>query len=100
MRTGRHGPRAIVGRGSGPIEAFVEALRREFAVDFAVNDYHEHAVGSGADATAVAYVEVGLGETAWFGVGRDRSITTASLRAVLGGLNRALREREHVAVAV
>jgi len=92
--------RRLGGRGSGPIEAFVEALRREFSVDFAVNDYHEHAVGSGADASAIAYVELGFGEKTHFGVGRDRSITTASLRAVLGGVNQALREREHDAVAV
>jgi len=97
---GEAGRRPIVGRGSGPIEALVEALRREFAVDFAVNDYHEHAVGSGADATAIAYVELDFGGRTWFGVGRDRSITTASLRAVLGGLNRALKERKHAAVAV
>ena len=92
--------RRLGGRGSGPIEAFVEALRREVSVDFAVNDYHEHAVGSGADASAIAYVELGFGERTFFGVGRDRSITTASLRAVLGGVNQALREREHDAVAV
>jgi len=50
--------RAIEGRGNGPIAAFVDALRRECSVDLQVSDYHEHALGQGADATAVAYVEV------------------------------------------
>jgi 2-isopropylmalate synthase len=92
--------RTLKAAGSGPIEAFVTAIHREFGVEVTVRDYHEHAVGRGADATAIAYVELGIGEKTIFGVGRDRSITTASLRAVVGGLNRALRGGIHVAVAV
>jgi 2-isopropylmalate synthase len=83
--------RSIIGRGTGPIDAFVDALRAEFGVDVAVRDYHEHAVGSGADAAAVAYVEVVMDGQVRYGVGRDRSIVTASLRAVLSGINRTAR---------
>jgi 2-isopropylmalate synthase len=82
--------RSIVGSGNGPIAAFVQALRGDFGLDVAVRDYHEHAVGSGADATAVAYVEVVTDGCVRYGVGRDRSIVTASLRAVLSGINRAV----------
>jgi 2-isopropylmalate synthase len=82
--------RSIVGSGNGPIDAFVQALRGDFGLDVAVRDYHEHAVGSGADATAVAYVEVVTDGCVRYGVGRDRSIVTASLRAVLSGINRAV----------
>jgi 2-isopropylmalate synthase len=81
--------RAIAGEGRGPIEAFVDALRSGVEVELQVLDYHEHALGQGADAAAVAYVEVKSPEgVALFGVGRDDDIVTASLRAVVSALNR------------
>ena len=54
--------------------------------------YHEHACGSGSDAVAVAYVEVSTGPgTVMFGVGRHSNIITASLLALVSGVNRAFR---------
>jgi 2-isopropylmalate synthase len=81
--------RTVVGEGDGPIEAFVQGLRGELGIDLDVVDYAEHAMGRGADAQAVAYVEsVGPdGEIRW-GVGTDPNITTASLRAVLSAVER------------
>ncbi len=57
-------------------------------------DYHEHAIGAGANATAVSYVEVRMdGDPAsLFGVGIDSNIVTASLNAVVSAVNRALRQ--------
>lgn len=88
--------RTVTGHGDGPIEAFVSGLRAAFADlghgdGFDVVDYAEHAMGRGADATAVAYVEsVGDdGEILW-GIGTDPNITTASLRAVLSAFERQL----------
>jgi len=74
---------AIEGHGSGPVEAFVDALRRAGLADIEVLDYREHAVGAGADAMAAAYVEVKGkdGERCW-GVGLDKNIVNASLKAV------------------
>ena len=84
--------RTIRGRGNGPIDAFVDALGRGFDLDVRVLDYSEHAVGRGADATAVAYVEAALGdETVVHGVGRHPNIVSASLRAVVSAVNRACR---------
>ena len=88
----RHGEElTIVGRGNGPIAAFVNALETECGVNISVKDYHEHALGRGADATAMAYVEIAneSGDTL-FGVGRHPNITNASLRAILCGVNRHL----------
>jgi 2-isopropylmalate synthase len=81
--------RAISGSGNGPIAAFTDALARELQVRVRVVDYIEHAVTSGSDATAVAYVEAAGddGEITW-GVGLDPNILTASLRAVLSDANR------------
>jgi 2-isopropylmalate synthase len=77
-------PVTVTGRGHGPIEAFVAGLDR-----VRVLDYHEHAIGAGADAEAAAYVALGFpgGETVW-GMGRDGNIVTASLRAMVSALNR------------
>jgi len=81
--------RTVVGRGNGPIAAFVDALARECGIDVRVVDYVEHAVGAGADATAVAYVEAtGAGRGAVWGVGMSPNILTASLRAVVSAANR------------
>ena len=79
VRTTRHGI------GNGPIDAFVNALD----LDVKVMDYHEHALGRGADAQAACYVELRVGSGgSLFGVGVDGSIMTASFRAILSGVNR------------
>ena len=81
----------ITGTGNGPIDAFVHALESGCGVKVSIKDYHEHALGRGADATAVAYVEVaGESGDTLFGVGRHPNITNASLRAILCAVNRHL----------
>jgi 2-isopropylmalate synthase len=79
----------IAGQGTGPIDAFVAGLSAHLGAPIRVLDYHEHAVGAGADARAVAYLELRIGEQTLFGVGIARNIVTASLQAVLSGLRRA-----------
>ncbi|MDR0960860.1 MAG: 2-isopropylmalate synthase [Propionibacteriaceae bacterium] len=92
-----HGAEKVVqGEGNGPISAFVDAVT-QLGYEITVLDYTEHALASGGDAKAAAYVEAEVtvdGETAvWWGVGTDESIITASLRAVCGAVNRAFRDR-------
>jgi 2-isopropylmalate synthase len=81
--------REIEGIGNGPISAFVDALA-PVGVDVRVLDYHEHAMSAGGDARAAAYVECQVGDTALWGVGVDANIVTASLKAVLSAVNRAV----------
>jgi 2-isopropylmalate synthase len=84
--------RSIRGSGTGPIDAFVHALRDGCGIEVHVRDYSEHAVGGGEDALAVAYVEVAAADGATrFGVGRHRSIVAASLEAVVSAVNRIRR---------
>ncbi len=83
-------PVTLTGRGNGPIAAFVDALRG-IDVDVRVLDYAEHALSSGGDARAAAYVECAVGERVLWGVGIDPNIVSASLRAVVSAVNRALR---------
>jgi 2-isopropylmalate synthase len=83
--------RTVTGEGSGPVAAFVHGLQKELGVGLEVLDYAEHAITEGADANAVAYVEVrGFGGSSW-GVGTDQSILGASYRAVLSALSRLER---------
>ena len=80
----------VNGQGAGPIEAFVNGLNTAMGQSIRVIDYREHAVGAGADAQAVAYIELRVNESLnLFGVGRDANIVSASLKAVLSGLKRA-----------
>jgi 2-isopropylmalate synthase len=84
---------SIDGSGSGPIDAFVNGLNSHLpGAPVRVLDYHEHALGSGADAKAVAYLELRIGDTlTLFGVGIDSNIVSASLKAIMSGLQRALQ---------
>ena len=79
----------VRGTGNGPVAALVHALRAEFDLPLEVLDFSEHAVGAGADAAAVAYVEArdGGGTIHW-GVGMHESVLTASLRAVVSAFTR------------
>ena len=82
----------VTGTGNGPIAAFVDALRSDLNVEIDVVDYAEHALGQGADASAVAYVETMAADGGlWWGVGTDPNIITASLKAVLSALDRQAR---------
>jgi len=82
---------ALQGGGNGPIDAFVDAL----GLDIKLMDYHDHAIGHGANARAACYVELRLdnGPTL-FGAGIDSNIVTASFKAVLSAVNRQLRQKE------
>jgi 2-isopropylmalate synthase len=80
--------RSVAGRGNGPIAAFVDALTA-LGIEIRVLDYHENAVGAGADAKAACYIEAAVGDRVLWGVGIHSSIVTASLRAVTSAVNRA-----------
>jgi len=80
--------RELTGSGSGPIEGLCAALA-DVGVDLRVLDYAEHAMRSGTDAHAAAYVEASIGGEVLWGVGTDPSVTAASLRAVLSAVSRS-----------
>jgi 2-isopropylmalate synthase len=82
----------IEGSGNGPIAAFVSAMS-PLGVDVRVLDYAEHALSSGGDARAAAYVECAVGERVLWGVGLDANIVIASLKAVVSAVNRSEREK-------
>ncbi|MBL8929255.1 MAG: 2-isopropylmalate synthase [Kineosporiaceae bacterium] len=75
--------------GNGPINAFVRAFTT-LGVDVRVLDYTEHAMSSGGDATAAAFVECAVGERVLWGVGIDPNIVRASLKAIVSAVNRSI----------
>lgn len=79
----------ITGTGNGPLAAFVDGLSG-VGIDVAVLDYSEHAMSAGEEAQAAAYVEASVDDKTAWGVGIATSITTASLRAVVSAVNRAV----------
>jgi len=84
------GELAAKGTGNGPISAFSDILSQQ-GVAVRVLDYVEHTMSTGGDANAAAYIEMDVeGKTLW-GVGIDGDIAVASLKALISGVNRALR---------
>ena len=88
------------GEGNGPIAALVHGLGLRQETPISVLDYHEHAMSTGEDAVAAAYVEVDVEGLAAWGVGVHSSIVTASLRAVVNAVNRAHAARAQQAAAL
>ena len=85
--------RDIDGTGNGPIDAFVNALKSHFQVDFRVVDYHQHTTGSGADAQSACYIEIQAGKGATrYGASLHSNIVSASLLAVCSAFNRAVTD--------
>jgi 2-isopropylmalate synthase len=84
----------VSGAGNGPIAALVDAFASHFEIAISIRDYHEHAMAAAADATAAAYIEADIGGDLVWGVGLHPSIVTASLRAVVNAVNRALAQRK------
>ncbi len=82
--------RTLDGEGGGSVEAFANAVTAGLKVDLRVLDYHEHAIGAGADAQAVCYMELEVDGREMWGVGIHGDIVTASLRAIISGVNRRL----------
>lgn len=88
----RHGAerRELTGKGNGPVDAFINALS-EVGHSITLFDYVEHAMSSGGDAVAAAYVDLEVDGHRLWGVGIDPDTTRATLKAIVSSLNRAVR---------
>jgi len=87
--------------GNGPIAAFLKIMADQ-GVEVKLFDYVEHTLSASGDAYAAAYVDLNVNGTRLWGVGIDGDISTASLKAVVSAVNRAVRataeDRELAAV--
>jgi 2-isopropylmalate synthase len=82
--------RSITGNGNGPLAALVHGLGKDYQVHFEITNFSEHALSSGEEAAAIAYIQIkhGNGQSRW-GAGVDTNIELASVKAVLSALNRS-----------
>ncbi|MCU1578356.1 MAG: leuA [Rhodoglobus sp.] len=81
---------AATGTGNGPVAAFLGIMESQ-GIDVKLYDYVEHALSASGDALAAAYVELNVNGKRLWGVGIDADISTASLKAVVSAVNRAVR---------
>ena len=77
----------IEGKGNGPIDAFTNALQSQ-NIDIKIQDYHQHAISSGSDAKAVAYIEIKYSDSYSWGVGMHRNTVIAGLGSIISALNK------------
>ncbi|MFS2327201.1 2-isopropylmalate synthase [Brucella sp. H1_1004] len=80
----------IEGKGTGPIDGFIDALSKYLGVKMSVIDYSEHSLKQGSDAAAISYVEVAYPDGKLFGVGINDNIVSASLEAIVSAANRVV----------
>ncbi|MBD8686803.1 MULTISPECIES: 2-isopropylmalate synthase [unclassified Rhizobium] len=83
----------IEGKGTGPIDGFINALSTYLGIDLSVNDYSEHSLQHGSNASAIAYVEMEHPGGKLFGAGINTNIVGASLEAIVSAANRVLEAR-------
>ena len=82
--------RTIHGEGTGAIDGCVAALNEAFGLHLKVRDYSEHSLGEGADASAIAYMDLAAGNHTLFGAGIDTNTVAAALKALVSGANRVM----------
>lgn len=82
--------REIEGIGNGPIDSLGKALSNSKLIDVSIIDYKEHALSTGSEAEAAAYVYMNRNDInkKTFGVGVDSNITRASIKSIISALNR------------
>ena len=82
--------RTIEGEGTGAIDGCVAALNATYGLNLKVRDYAEHSLQEGADASAIAYMDLAAGNRTLFGAGIDTNTVAAALKALVSGANRVM----------
>ena len=82
----------IIGNGNGQFNAAASALKRAKGLDFTTVLYSEHALEQGSKSLAAAYVGLKRGDSTFYAVGIDPDIMTASIKALIGAVNKILRK--------
>lgn len=90
-------PLEISGEGDGVLGAFVEAMKTAMQQDFEIMEYGEHALGQGADAEAVTYIQIKTNGRRYSGVAISKDIIASSLNAFIGAASQLLSEQQAAA---
>ena len=84
----------ISGQGDGILDALVEALKGSINIDLEIMEYGEHALGQGADAEAVTYIQIRYEDKRYSGVAISKDIVTSSINAFMGAASQLLSEQQ------
>ena len=84
----------ISGQGDGILDALVEALKGCINIDLEIMEYGEHALGQGADAEAVTYIQIRYEDKRYSGVAISKDIVTSSINAFMGAASQLLSEQQ------
>ncbi len=84
---------SISGEGDGVLNAFVTGLKEAIKIDFEIMEYGEHALGQGADAEAVTYIQLKCDGRRYSGVAISNDIIASSLNAFMGAASQLLRQQ-------
>jgi len=84
---------AINGEGDGVLDAFVEGMKSAIKLDLEIMEYGEHALGQGADAEAVTYIQIRCEGQRYSGVAISKDIIASSLNAFMGAASQLLSEQ-------
>ena len=84
----------ISGQGDGILDALVEALKGSINIDLEIMEYGEHALGQGADAEAVTYIQIRYEDKRYSGVAISKDIVTSSINAFMGAVSQLLSEQQ------
>jgi 2-isopropylmalate synthase len=88
--TDRGETKRIEGRGTGPVDGFIDALSHYLGFKLAVANYSEHSLQHGSDAAAISYMEIEHPNGKIFGAGINKNIVTASLEGIVSAANRII----------
>ena len=80
----------INGQGDGALSAFCDAIENHFGFRLEIAHYHQHALGSGTDASAMGYVQVKIDDRRYCGIAKSRDVMSANLNAILVCVKQAL----------
>ena len=84
----------ISGEGDGILDALVEALKNSINIDLEIMEYGEHALGQGADAEAVTYIQIRYEDRRYSGVAISKDIVTSSINAFMGATSQLLSKQQ------
>ncbi len=78
----------ITANGNGPLDAFVNIMKRTSAPSFNITSFHEHSIGSGSDTHAISYVQITKADgTSTWGVGKSSNVGRAGIAAIVSAIN-------------
>lgn len=83
----------IEGKGTGPVDSFINALSGYLSMDMTVANYSEHSLQHGSNASAICYMEIESNSQKLHGAGIHTNISAASLVAILSAANRFLANK-------